>query len=275
MLKEKDGYRLVWNEEFEGTKLDGRKWTVREDMRPREDNALADESNPEVMRVVDGELHLNSIRVQADGGERKYISCRSVTTYNKMHFRYGYLEMRAKVPFQPGAWPSFWLKSTCEIAPRKVMDYMVEVDIFEVFGSKDTVEPAIHKWYSNGTHTSTGWATQKKSPYIFKNCGNLSNEYHLYGFEWTPDEMSMYVDDEKYFTFDLHDDFDGGGDMEGFHDPLYIIMNNHVLTQTLAFMQNNRPGACATDESEFPLEYWIDWIRLYQKPGEGDVFLAE
>ena len=46
-----------------------------------------------------------------NGREPPYTTCLSVTTCDKMHFQYGYLEMRAMVPYGQGAWPSFWMKA--------------------------------------------------------------------------------------------------------------------------------------------------------------------
>ena len=43
--------------------------------------------------------------------------------------------------------------------------------------------------------------------------------------------MPMSVDGEKYCVYDLSVDFDRGGSMQGFHDPLRIILNNHNLTE--------------------------------------------
>ena len=63
-----------------------------------------------------------------------------------MSFRYGYLEMRARVPYSKGAWPSFWLLSGGALGANPNDAYRVEVDIFEVFSSCDTATPNIHKW---------------------------------------------------------------------------------------------------------------------------------
>ena len=265
------GYELVWSDEFEESKLDAGKWTLRKDMGERADLALAGEERLDVVRVTDGELRLNAVQNKdRDDGKTPYTTCYSVTTFDKMHFRYGYLEMCAKVPYGQGSWPSFWMKaSPGKISPPRFKDYMVEVDVFEVFSSPDTAVPNLHKWYSGGKkHTQSGCPNR----YTFSDASNLCEEFHAYGFEWTPREMAMYIDGEKYCVYDLSVDFDKGGSMQGFHDPLYVIFNNHIFTEHSPW----KPEDSEVDErSRFPMQYWIDWIRLYQKPGVGSLYTAE
>lgn len=266
------GYTLVWHDEFDGSALDPARWQFLESMLGSEDTSLANESNPAVVRVEDSQLKLSAVRDKnADEGGPHYTTCYSITTFDRMHFRYGFLEMRAKVPFKKGAWPSFWMKSaTGKLAPRATMAYMVEVDVFEVFANKTTLVPNIHKWYVGGAHTQFPYAERIR--YSFRDSTSLNEEYHLYGFEWTPDAMTMYVDDRPYMTFDLSYDFDAGGDMDGFHDPLFILLNNHLFTPHSRWFPGE--NALVDDASAFPMDYWIDWIRLYQKPGLGELYIA-
>ena len=74
-----------------------------------------------------------------------YKTSKSVTTGRSMTFKYGYLEMRARVPVGQGVWPSLWMKSNvnsegAEIAEKlgckPEADYFTEIDIFEVFGKE-------------------------------------------------------------------------------------------------------------------------------------------
>lgn len=283
MNLEKSGYKLVWSDEFDGDKLDTSKWTLRADMTCRSDLALCGEENPEVMRLEDGMLKLNVIK-NADENEKQYSTCYSVTTYNKMRYKYGYLEISARVPYMQGAWPSFWLKSLKDdICPPPKADYMAEIDVFEVFSNLSTAVPNLHKWfaephtYPDGTtitHTQGGDMmdkTTKKQPYVFKDITNLNNEYHTYGFEWTPEYMSMSVDGEVYCTYDINSNYDGLSDMSGFHDTLYVLFNNHIFTNNSPWLPK---GSAIDERTTFPIHYWIDYIRLYQKDEYGELYLA-
>lgn len=283
MNLENSGYKLVWSDEFDGGKLDPAKWTLRADMAGNPGLALCGEENPAVMRVEDGNLKLSAIE-NPDGAEHKYSTCYSVTTFNKMRFRYGYLEISARVPYMQGAWPSFWLKSLADdICPTPRADYMAEIDVFEVFSTTDTAVPNLHKWYErmvklpNGyevNHTQGGNYLDKsleRKLYVFKDTSKLCDEYHTYGFEWTPEYMAMSIDGEVYCTYDINSNYDEFSDMSGFHDALYVLFNNHIFTE-----HNNSwiPRAKVDENTTFPINYWIDYIRLYQKDEYGDLYLG-
>ena len=82
----------------------------------------------------------------------------------------------------------------------------------------------------------------------------------------------MYIDGECYMTFDLTENFDGKSDMKGFHDPAYLILNNHLFTESSTFKPYD---GCEIANVNLPVEYDVDWIRLYQKPSEGTVYTVQ
>ena len=83
--------------------------------------------------------------------------------------------------------------------------------------------------------------------------------------------MYFTVDGERYFSYDITEagNFGGFGTMQGFQDPLFVIFNNFLFTAGSSWLPS---GSDVLDSTEFPIEYSIEWIRLYQKPGEGDIF---
>ncbi len=246
---------LVWNDEFNTESIDRTKWNFRAKMNQGDIKNSTDKRN---VTVEDGQLILRTWK-EDDG---TYSTNTSVTTDGTMSYKYGYLEMYANVPFVEGCWPSFWMQSK-DI--HRSVPYMTEIDIFEIYDTRNIVAPNIHKWYSGEEHYQAGG---RKWGYKFKRSLNLNNEYHLYGFGWTPDAIYFTVDGEIYFRYDLSQDFGDRGDgMQGFHDPVYIIFNNFIFTENSSW--KNPP---VTDKTEWPITYKIDWIRLYQKDGEGEIF---
>jgi len=186
----------------------------------------------------------------------------------------GKLKGLRNVPFVRGVWPSFWTSSSGALGNTSTYNYSIEVDIFEVFSSLDKLSPNIHKWYGDGRHTM--WAIDEGNSnewYKFES-DNLINEYHVYGFEWTPTKMVMYIDEKPYYTYDLTKNFDNGETgMGGFDAPLYLIFNNHLFTDSSSY----KPYAgCEVHAPDLPAEYVIDWVRLYQKnDGKSELHLAK
>lgn len=264
-------YAYVWGDEFDGNALDLKKWQFGSDMNPAPDMAAMDD-DPDFVKVADGMLQMNAKRYyDPDNSTVKYGVARALNTRNTLNYKYGYLEMRAKVPYKVGAWPALWLKSNTGLAPRKTPEFFVEVDVFEVYAKKNELMPCLHKWFANGKpHTSS----KNNIPYIFFNDENLSEEFHVYGFEWTPTEFSMYVDGSKYTTYDLKVSFDDEDPLyETWHDNLYIVLDNWLFTPLASYKPND--DAVVNRTTKMPIEFFVDWIRLYQEPGAGELYTAK
>ncbi len=269
----KNGYKYVWGDEFGGNALNMSKWCFENKMAGTSMMPLMRDSN--VVNVNNGLLKMTAIRYYNPAlPTAEYATNSSICTQNTMSYKYGYLEMRAMVPYSVGAWPSFWLVSGGALKDESSKhDYGVEIDVFEIFSSTDTAIPNIHKWFHNGKHTMYNGNHYNKTTttnYVFKNTDNLSKEYHTYGFEWTPEKMVMSVDGEDYMTFDMTDDFDKNGGMDGFNSPLLIILNNFIYAPDLG--ETNASNR--VNNSDLPFNYFVDYIRLYQKPGVGALNLA-
>ena len=181
-----------------------------------------------------------------------------------MTFKYGYLEMRARVPYGNPMWPSFWLQSNRTIE-KTLTEYMTEVDIFEVFGNKKAT-PNIHKWINGrsiqANNTSNG-PLYKKSYTFTKDLATLNSEYHIYGFLVDETEMSFFIDGEKYATISADDIYWGEGS-KGINDYFYVILS-------LGFWHNSQNGENSTS---FPANYCVDYVRLYQN-SNGSIFFGQ
>ena len=270
-----NSYRLVWNDEFDGNKLDTEKWGFAPKMGGSEDLLLSEDGK--TVRVENGALILTADAFSDPMRPSvKYSVNYSVTTFKTMSFVYGYVEMRARVPFKHGAWPSFWMVTTDALGSTKGREYETEVDIFEVFSNTVTAVPNIHKWYKNGENKGlhnqfNGFEGKQSARYVFKD-NKTACDWHVYGFEWTAQRMTMFVDGEAYMTYDLSYNFDHKSDMGGFHQPMYLILNNHLFTENLYWV----PSADQIVKPEdLPSVYEIDYIRLYQQPGIGSLTVKE
>lgn len=280
-----EDYKFVWGDEFEDWyDLDFGRWNFRAGMSGSASAIIA--RDRDVIDVGDGRLKIHAINhYDPNSPEVLFKMPWSTATNETMNFLYGYAEIRAKVPFFEGTWPSFWGGTATAVYPRDTR-WHAEVDVFEIFGTADTVVPNIHKWYddypyeeiynTDGVrHTTYGKmegrpAKYELKHYVYKNYENLNNEYHTYGYEWTPTEMSFYVDGEKYCTMDIVNSWDLEPDMSMFQEPQYSQFNSHVFVNDGSFTPNLIYG----NMELLPSEYYIDYYRLYQKnDGKSKIWL--
>ncbi len=252
---------LVWSDEFNSSTLDNSKWNLEDRMWDKD--RVTTTTYKKNIHLENGEVVMNLYK---DGD--KFSSHKTLTTKDRMSFKYGYLEIYAKVPFSQGSWPAFWLQSAVQ---HRSTDYlMTEVDVFEVY--KDGYfESALHKWYLKdpvaGGDYRHDWNTPISYTFSKDKWETLSDEYHLWGFGWTKDKMYMTVDGKVIATYDITDkgDFQEGlgvGDdrtgMNCFQDPLFINFTNWIGPT-----QKN-PNWTVNDDTVFPKTFSVKWVRLYQ-----------
>ena len=264
-----EGYSYVWGDEFNAQTLNSDKWV---NAIGKNDETMTS-SNETNLTLEDGSLNLRVYGEKKKDGTTLYHVAEGLRTHSTMNFQYGYLEMRVKTPIQGGIGPAFWLTSLCGPETSTTYnsltwnydfkDYCTEVDILEQYRRTGIYFTTLHKWYPaldavNDYHASVYQETTYK----------FDNEYHTYGFKWTPDEMSVYVDGAKYYSYDLSENFDKTGyntTMDGFRSPHYLRITNDVTTDI-----EIEGGPELTENVNCTLS--VDWIRLYQIPGVGGLW---
>jgi hypothetical protein len=107
---------------------------------------------------------------------------------------YGYFEMRAKLPKEPGVWPGFWLiEANDRTDPHAIDDGSIEIDILEYYGAvPDGYSCTVHTW-KPAPHRST-WNKISTLP------GQVADGFHTYGALVTPETITMYMDGAAVWT---------------------------------------------------------------------------
>jgi beta-glucanase (GH16 family) len=253
------GYHLVWSDDFNYTgPPDPAKWTYEKGfVRNNEPQIYTD--RPENVRVEGGHLiiearkeRLKNPNVQPDAKsamrrqEFADFTSASVTTYGLGSWTYGRFEMRAKLPNAKGDWPAFWMlgDSRNEQGRRQPWPLCGETDIMELWGARNPDVVQAHLiWEQKEKTVAEGGPLKITDP---------SKNWHVYAVNWYPDRMDFYVDDTKYRSIKI----DAPGKIAGdaFHRPQYMLLN-------LAL----EPKRSRIDESIFPQQYIVDYVRVYQK----------
>ena len=233
------GYVKIWGDEFDGTELNTICWTAENTVGANQEQQYYSDRKENV-RVEDGCLVIEAHKESLDG--RDYTSGR-INSSGKIQFKYGYLEARMMLPKGRGTWPAFWMLGTQSVWPA-----CGEIDIMEFVGYQPTtVHGTIHTGkYNHMIGTQKGTNTEVPT---------VTDEYHTYTLDWTPENITISVDDTAYFSFDN----DGAGDPGTwpFDQPFYIILN-------VAF-GGGWGGAQGVDYSVLPCDMQVDWVRVYQK----------
>ncbi len=188
-----DAWRLVWQDEFDGSQLDADKW-----VHVGGGNGFGNQEleyytdRLENVRVENGMLILKAIKetyTGPDGVRRRFTSGR-IRTEGKFSQAYGRFEARIKIPYGQGLWPKFWMLGDGS-APCPACG---EIDIMENSGrAPSSVHGTIHGPNHSGEAAIGG-------SYALPAGGRFSDDFHVYAIEWVPGEIRWYVDDVRYHT---------------------------------------------------------------------------
>lgn len=98
---------LIWADEFEGGALDTTKWSVVVDCWGGGNNERQCYAAPNIS-IREGQLVLTARHEDAATPTRSYRSGK-VHTRGLASFRYGRIEVRARMPQGQGLWPAIWM----------------------------------------------------------------------------------------------------------------------------------------------------------------------
>lgn len=247
--QERAGWTLAWSDEFDKPGLpDAKKWTYETGFVRNKELQYYTQARPENARVEGGSLVIEGRKEEYQGpdGKAAHYTAASVTTEGLFETTYGRVEVRARLPRGRGQWPAIWMLGT----NREKIGWPKcgEIDIMEFVGHEPEKVFATVHWfgYEKGKHASLGGNLPKQKP---------SDDFHVYAVEWFADRMDFYYDETLYFTYPI--ERAGTGEQNPFRKPHYLLMNLAV--------GGAWGGQKGIDDSVFPQQYVIDYVRAYKK----------
>ncbi len=185
--------RLLFEDRFDGARLDADRWNTCYWWGP--DGCTIATNNelqwylPQQIAVNAGTLRLTASRKAAIASDGRTFAYRSgmvttgrasATTHEpKFAYRYGYLEVRARIPKGAGLWPALWLLPTTN-------DSLPEIDLAEIRGSKpDTVSMHLHWRDRAGRTKDRGERTTMT---------DIPDGWHVFALDWQPGSLRWLID---------------------------------------------------------------------------------
>jgi beta-glucanase (GH16 family) len=219
------GYRLAWQDEFEGTTLDATKWAIR-----GEGARGLGRVSSEAISVEDGFLKLKAFKKDDE------ILVGMVGTEGRFMTRHGYFECRAQLQRGGGIWAAFWIQSPLITQGEDPAKFGAEIDIVEFFRKlgTDIVSHNVHWAYGPNQKTTRGMQSYLKG---------VSEGFHLFAMEWTPERYTFFVDGYKFYEVTI-----GISQIEE-----YLILSMEP------------PQKEEIHNMVLPDEFIIDYVRVYKK----------
>ena len=249
-----NGRTLVWNDEFSTNGLpDSSKWAY-DTYRNKDgwyNNELQYYGNARLQNssISDGVLSVTALRetiTKANFSDARNagfsFSSARLITQGKYTFKYGFAEVRAKLPCSLGTWPAIWMLGS---SPGTWPD-IGEIDIVEQRGTnsaaKQTVLATLHMRSNYG---GDGITATRSLP-------DACTAFHNYQLTWTENKIELGVDGTIYNTYNKP----AGATNSNwpFEKPQYLLLNLAMGGD----LGGAVPGAFSRDSMQ------VDYVRVYQ-----------
>lgn len=276
------GWIQVWSDEFEGTRIDRKKWGFDEDCwGGGNDEHQCYTSSARNAVIEDGKLvitarheqvagpalpaHLRRSSPMPDAQATRAFSSARLTTRGKAAWRYGRIEVRARLPQGQGTWPAIWMLPERERYGAWAASG--EIDILEAVnlgvacaacpgGRENTILGTLHfggKWPNN---------KHKGDEVPFPEV--LDGGFHTYAIEWYPDRIVWQVDGRPFAERRGSEWSTTGSGKPGapFDQPFHLILNLAIGGK----LPEGR-GLGGVHRDGYPKRMEIDWVRVWRQAG--------
>lgn len=276
------GWELVWADEFEGDALDRSKWTPEVSCWGGGNNERQCYTDrPENIAVENGLLLLKARKERFTGPARppeiaetpnpsvtQSHTSGKVRTIGKHAWRYGRIEVRAKVPAGQGTWPAVWMMPegnayggwprSGEIDILEAVNIGAKCKVCEGGRGENRTISALHF----GDHPPQNRFVDSRT--ALPDLALPSDDFHVYAVEWGEGLIRFLVDDRVHLTVTAEQWSTASPRAKGrpaapFDQPFYVMANLAVGGRLSE--ENNAQGLAA---SSFPAQFAIDWIRVYR-----------
>ena len=259
-------YKIVWQDEFDGDKVDTTKWGYNVGVRDYYGESRGPKYwgnnelqyyTEEAATVSDGMLHITAKR--EDREDMEFTSARLLSR-DLAYFTYGFVEAKIKLPAIDGMWPAFWMlpQPTNGTSTNNVYGGWAksgEIDIMEAKGRlKNVVDTTIH--------FGGGWPENQHKGRSTTLQSNI-DEWHVYALEWTPNYLAWWIDGNCVLKLNNDKWWTSSSDEPGapFDQPFFILLNLAV--------GGNYDGGVEPPEDFVQAEMLVDYVRVFQQPTQN------
>ena len=240
--KSQKRWDLIWQDEFENEgKPDAAKWS--HSPRKSADWARFCTDSDATRFVKDGKLHLRGI-INTNKNDTVKYNTGCIRTADKFSFKYGKIEVKAKLDKGKGSWPAIWMMP--QDPKYGGWPHSGEIDIMEHLNYDSIVYQTLH---SNHIDIQD----KKDYPPYFTTVPFKVDAYNVYAVEWYPNRLDFFVNGEKTFSYPKIENADSK--QWPFNQEFFII-----LDQALG---GNWVGSIK--DEDLPVEMLVDWVRVYKE----------
>ena len=282
-------FRLVWNDEFNGDRLDDTKWMYRTHYWGRRAAWFAGPEDEGAVIVKDGLLRLPLVKrpdgqfvsaslqtgnrlwdepfAETDGRPSKWLWGKRAAP--KFMHRYGYYECRFRLQRMPGWWSAFWMQSPANGATLDPSVSGIEHDIMESFVPGEIMPHFFH--YNGYVKGEYRWFTTPRMAAPGRRADGTSatnrvdvSVFHTVGLLWERDGYTVFLDGvqrgEKV------------GTGVGLSHPEAVSQADEFIlltTEAFHYKKTGRPDPRLDEAVKAGDDFRVDYVRVFDQVEQG------
>lgn len=223
---------LVFEENFDGTTLDARRWTPYQGFRR---SGILNYASSDQVKVEGGLLRISAVRSATPADPAYPYDAGFIDSLGKWARTYGRIEFRARFPFAGGVWYAIWGRPWTQSFPE------IDIEVINRPGDATGQLYFVHHWAGEPLPADL------RRAYVMRQNADWS-QWHTYTIDWKPDAISWAVDGAVAMK------------ATGEHVPklpVYWMINGWV---------GGWPGN-PTDKTPFPTTFEVDYMRVWRTGG--------
>ena len=191
---------LVWSDEFNTNgAIDGNKW-FHQTQLPASGSWFNGELQHYTNQLANSFVNAGFLNIVAkkepytdQGITMQYTSAR---LNSKFAFKYGRVDVRAKVPIDAGTWPAIWMLGKNVNEDGGYFDALFGTTDWPACGEIDIMEHGIFpsqsiNYIQSTLHTPSSFGNSINNGGII--ASDLANNYHIYSLNWSPFQISFLL----------------------------------------------------------------------------------
>lgn len=230
-------WKLLWEDNFETDgPVNNAKWTLVN--KGTSDWNIYMTSDNELAYVQGGNLILRG-RKTAGGYETG-----GVNSSNKFNFKYGKVEVKAKLSAGQGTWPAIWMMPQQSVYggwPKSG-----EIDIMEHLNNDAKIYQVVHSHYVDNLGNKTD------PPYVATPNLNVG-VYNTFGIEWFPEKIDFLLNGTVTFSYPRKTNIPADQLQWPFDQSFYLILNQALGGSWVG----------SINDAILPVQTEIDYVKVY------------
>lgn len=248
---------LVWSDEFETNgAINSNNW-FQQTQLPAGGSWFNGEAQHYTNQLTNSFVNGGMLNIVAkkepytdQGVTKQYTSAR---LNSKFAFKYGRVDVRAKLPIDAGTWPAIWMLGKNVNEPGGYFASTYGTTDWPACGETDIMEHGIFSGQSinyiqSTLHTPSSYGNSVNNGGTI--ASDLANNYHIYSVNWSPFQISFLLDGVIFYTYNpaVKD-----ATTWPFDKDQYLLLNLAI---------GGVAGSTASNFTQASMQ--IDYVRVYQ-----------